>query len=158
MAGQKQPIELVIAKGAKHLTKKEIEQGRSGEVVPVKDGIKPPEYLTQKQKKEFCEIAEQLKKLKIMGETDVDALARYITSKDMYLKVSKKVRSAAVMGDPEALDSYSKIHDRYFRQVRAAANDLGLSISSRCRLVVPDPGKQEKPENKFDKFQKNHAG
>lgn len=34
MAGQRQPIELVLAKGSKHLTKKEIEERKSSEVKP----------------------------------------------------------------------------------------------------------------------------
>jgi len=42
--------------------------------------------------------------------------------------------------------------------VRASANDLGLSISSRCKLVVPGANKEDTPkENKFKKFEKRTA-
>ena len=58
MAGQRQPIELVIAKGNKHLTKAEIEARRNGEIGPLSGDITPPAYLTKKQKAEFNTIAE----------------------------------------------------------------------------------------------------
>ena len=54
MSGQRQPIELVLAKGNKHLTQKEIEERKSSEVKPITDDISPPPYLsTKKQKLEF---------------------------------------------------------------------------------------------------------
>lgn len=51
MAGQRQPIELVLAKGSKHLTKKEIEERKSSEVKPITDDIFPPPYLSTKKQK-----------------------------------------------------------------------------------------------------------
>ena len=153
MAGQRQPIELVLAKGSKHLTKAEIQERQDREVKPITDNIIAPDYLTKKQKDEFYRIAEQLKKLKIMGETDVDALGRYITANDFYIHAVKKMRSKDVKNNPIDFEAWSKAQERYFKQCRAAANDLGLSISSRCRLVVPERSEPQK-ENKFKKFEK----
>lgn len=153
MAGQRQPIELVLAKGSKHLTKAEIQERQDREVKPITDNIIAPDYLTKKQKDEFYRIAEQLKKLKIMGETDVDALGRYITANDFYIHAVKKMRSKDVKNDPFALEQWSKFQEKYFKQCRASANDLGLSISSRCKLVVPERSEPQK-ENKFKKFEK----
>lgn len=92
MGRNKQPIELVIANGKKHLTKEEINFRRESEVKPITDNIEAPSYLTAKQKKEFNNIANKLIKLKIMGETDIDALARYIISNDLYLNAVKQLR------------------------------------------------------------------
>lgn len=156
MAGQRQPIDLVLAKGRKNLTKAEIEERRNSEVKPITDNIAPPSYLTKKQKDEFNEIAAQLQKLKIMGETDVDALARYIISKDLYIKLSKQIAKTSVLSDPIVLDRYLKNQDRMFKQCRASATDLGLTISSRCKLVVPDTTPQKK-ENKFARFEKRQV-
>lgn len=152
MAGQRQPIELVLAKGNKHLTKTEIQERRDSEIKPITDNIVAPSYLTKKQKTEFDKIAKQLQKLKIMGETDVDALGRYITANDLYITAVKKLRTAEVRDDPMKLDMWSKLQERYFKQCRASANDLGLSISSRCKLVVPEVNKEQPKENKFLKF------
>ena len=154
MARPRQPIELVVAKGKKNLTKAEIQERLDSEVKPVDDNITAPDFLTQKQKKDFYKIAEQLQKLKIMGETDVDALGRYIVANDFYVNAIRKMRSKEVKNDPVLFGSWAKIQERYFKQCRACANDLGLTISSRCRLVVPATKEPPKKENKFAKFEK----
>ena len=154
MAGQRQPTELVIAKGSKHLTKQEIKDRLEREIKPITDNIIAPSYLTKKQKDEFNRIADQLKKLKILGETDVDALARYITAKDMYENAVKQMRKTAVKNNPISFEKWLNVQDKLFKQCRASANDLGLSISSRCKLVVPEPKKETPKENKFKKFEK----
>ena len=154
MAGQRQPVELILAKGSKHMTKAEIMERQSREVKPVTDGIIPPDYLTKKQKDEFNKIAEQLMKLRILGETDVDALARYIISRDTYIKLSKQIQKKAILEDPVLLNQYMKNQDRVFKQCRSSANDLGLSISSRCKLVVPETKTETPKENKFKQFEK----
>ena len=166
MAGQRQPIGLVQANGRKHLTKEEIERRKRTEVQPCTDGIEAPAYLTATQKKQFNKIAGQLQKIKIMGETDVDALARYITAQSLYEAAVRELRKLAKdrPKDPEAEGYYkdlelwyvlndlaAKKQDRYFKQSQTAARDLGLTISSRCKLQVPV--KEEAPrENKFDRF------
>ena len=154
MAGQRQPIELVLAKGNKHLTKAEIEERRATEVKPLAGDIAPPAYLTKKQKQEFSTIAGQLQDLKIMGETDIDALARYVVAQTFYINAVKQMRRKEVRDDPELFESWLKIQEKMFRQCRASANDLGLSISSRCKLVVPAAEKTEVKTNKFKKFEK----
>ena len=154
MAGQRQPIELIKAKGAKHLTKAEIAEREQSEVKPITDNIIAPEYLTKKQKETFNRLADQLKALKIMGETDVDALARYITANDFYINAVRKMRSKEVKDNPVLFGQWAKIQERYFKQCRSAANDLGLTISSRCRLVVPERKTETPKENKFKKFEK----
>lgn len=158
MAGQRLPIEVVQARGSKHLTKAEIQERQEREIKPIADDIIAPDYLTKKQKDMFYKLSDQLKKLKIMGETDVDALARYIVSNDSYVLATKQLRKADVKADPDLFDKWSKIQERNFKMVRSSANDLGLSISSRCKLVVPGANKEETPKaNKFTKFEKRSA-
>lgn len=157
MAGQRQPIDLVIAKGNKHLTKAEIEERRKSEVKPLAGDITPPAYLTKKQKAEFNKISGQLQELKIMGETDVDSLARYVVANTFYINAVKKLRSKEVKDDPELFETWLKIQEKMYKQCRSSANDLGLSISSRCKLVVPATDNQEEKPNKFKKFEKRPA-
>lgn len=157
MAGQRLPLEVVEARGSKHLTKVEIQDRREREIKPITDNIIAPDYLTKKQKDEFYRIAEQLEKLKILGETDVDALGRYITANDFYINAVKKMRTKEVKDDPIKFSAWAKIQERYFKQCRASANDLGLSISSRCKLVVPAKKDDKPKENKFKKFEKRSS-
>lgn len=166
MAGQRQPIELVVANGRKHLTKAETEERRQRELKPCTEEITAPSYLTAKQKKEFDKIANQLQKLKIMGETDCDTLARYIVAQGFYEQAVKDLRAvqkerpkgddadlAAMSKWSGMLEQLDRRQERYFKQAQQAANALGLTISARCRLVAPVV--EEKPkENKFSKFGK----
>lgn len=168
MPNIKQPIQLIQAKGKKHLTKGEIEERTESEVQPNTDNIKPPKYLNKKQRKRFRDISKELIALEIMGNTDCDALARYVIAEDMYIKISEKLTEAMVNSDRfldsedfdideymsslNAVEKYANLQDKYFKQCRAAANDLGLSISARCRLVVPK-APAAPPENKFNRFQ-----
>ena len=172
MAGQRQPIGLVQANGRKHLTKEEIRRRTAEEVQPCTDGIEAPGYLTATQKKQFNKIAGQLQKIKIMGETDVDALARYITAQSLYEAAVKELRKLEKERPTDRKeDGYyiamelwhksaelaDKRQDRYFKQAQTAARDLGLTISSRCKLQVPV--KEEKPKaNKFSKFNAKVVG
>ena len=76
MPKQREPIDLVLAKGKKHLTKAEIKERRNSEIKVPHDKVKPPEYLNKSQKKQFDEISKGLIDLKIMTNLDCDALAR----------------------------------------------------------------------------------
>lgn len=154
MAGQRLPLEVIQARGAKHLTKSEIAERQAREIKPITDNIISPSYLTVKQKQDFDRYVDQLKKLKIIGETDVDALARYIVANDFYINAVKQMRKKEVRDDPEKFETWSRIQERYFKQCRSSANDLGLSISSRCKLVVPEPKTETEKKNKFKQFEK----
>ena len=163
MAGQRQPIELVIANGKKHLTKDEIAQRRAVEVQPCTDDLSPPSYLTAAQKTKFTKLVAQLCKIKIMGETDTDAVARFVTSQTLYELAVKDLRDVQKQRPkdmaPESLAVWAAMLDRldkrvarYFNQAQSAARDLGLTISARCKIQVPTSDEPEKPVNKFTRF------
>lgn len=164
MAGARQPIELVLAKGKKHLTKNEINERLSSEVQPCTDDIVAPSYLTKTEKNRFNKLAGQLQKIKIMGETDVETLARYVTAQALYEQAVKDLRKAqrerpkdavalALTDWAELLEKLDKRVDRYHKQATTSASKLGLTITDRCKLVVPV--KEDEPKgNKFAKFSK----
>lgn len=169
MAGPRQPIELIVANGKKHISKADIEARRELEVQPCTDNIEAPAYLTAAQKKRFDKLAGQLEKIKIMGETDIETLARYVTAQELYEQAVKDLRAARKQKPKEAdagqlaiwaalLDKLDKRIDRYFKQAHTAASALGLTISSRCKLVVPNTGEQDKPQNKFTRFRRAAGG
>lgn len=159
---QKQPIDLIIAKGKKHLTKSEIEERRNTEIHTDHTDVKPPDYLNEGQKEEFYRIAKILLDIGIITELDEDCLAHYLISNSNYIEYTKKLnelnmkliktrkldKKKEIMSQ---IDLYLIYQDRALKQSRACANDLGLSISSRCKLVMPQLKEQPK-ENKFNKF------
>lgn len=139
MPKQREPIDLIIAKGRKHFTKADIERRRAQEPnVPFKN-IKAPKYLSKPAVKEFYDTAYKLLEIGVMTELDEDALARYIVVKQQFLIYTELISEALSMGDSIEAERLSKTQDKFFKQVRAAASDLGLTITSRCKLVVPEP-------------------
>ena len=151
MARPRQPIELVKAKGKKHLTKAEIEAREKSELkVDLKD-VSIPEYLPAKLKEEFVDIANKLLIVGVMTELDEDCLARYLLSKQSYLQYTSMLNKATKNNKIIEMEKLMTMQDKAFKQCRACANDLGLTIASRCKLVMPVA--EEKPkENKFSKF------
>ncbi|NFE93704.1 phage terminase small subunit P27 family [Clostridium botulinum] len=174
MAKQREPINLIEAKGRKHLSKAEIAERRANEVKAPNDKIRAPSYLPKDLKKEFKKISKELISIDIMSNLDCDCLARFLISQKQYIKITteldkinpietikseEKDKEGNVIGTKfkevinTQYDSLMLMQDRAFKQCRQASSDLGLSISSRCRLVVPKP-QQSKKENKFSKFAK----
>ena len=150
MGRPRQPVELLQAKGKKHLTKAEIELRKQTQIEGKTDNIEPPEYLTKKQKDRFFELANELIKIEIMKNTDCDCLARYIIAEGLYIKFTKML--SRLSGDIPDITELSNLQDRYFRQCRNAANDLGLSITSRCKIVIPKK-EEVKKSNKYERFE-----
>lgn len=151
VAGQRQPIELVKAKGKKHLTKAEIEAREKTELkVNLKD-VSIPEYLPAKLQDEFVDIANKLLIVGVMTELDEDCLARYLLSKQSYLQYTSMLNKATKKNKIIEMEKLMTMQDKAFKQCRASANDLGLTIASRCKLVMPE-SKEPPKENKFAKF------
>ena len=139
MPKQREPIELILAKKRKHFTKADIENRRAQEPdVPFKN-IRAPKYLSKPAVKEFYDTAYKLLEIGVMTELDEDALARYIVVKQQFLMYTELISEALSLEDIETADRLAKTQDKFFKQVRAAASDLGLTITSRCKLVVPEP-------------------
>lgn len=167
MSGTRKPMMLNLATGGKHWTKDQIEERLRSEVQPETDGIAAPLYLTAKQKKQFNTIADQLQRIGIMGETDNDTLARFVIAQELYAQASKDVQrlqkerpkdadADTLVRWAELLETLDKRQDRYFKQAQTAAAALGLTISSRCKLAVPQSAEPPKV-NKFSKFNNSKA-
>lgn len=183
MAGQRQPIALVEGKGKKHLTKAEIEERKNTEVVAPSDKVKPPAYLTPEQKKKFRKLAKELLEIRLIANVDCDALARLLIAQEQFVEVTERIRKVPLVmdipvyekrinadtGKEESVEVGTKtavneererlmiIQDRCMKQCRQGAADFGMTVSSRCRLIVPKI-KDKTPENKFAKYAKNAVG
>ena len=151
MARPREPVKLLEFKGKKHLTKEEIRQREADEVKPVPKGIKPPAYLSESQKKLFRKLAKQLSKLEIMGETDNDALARLVIAQERFEEANEIMNKVDFFDDEKQYEVASRVYAKRLDELRKLASDLGLTISSRCKLVVPK-APEKKTENKFSRF------
>ena len=149
MAGPRQPTALLELKGKKHFTSAELEERKNNEVSADSDNIVPPDYLTKKQAEEFLTLADELKRCEIMSNLDCDALARFVVARDDYAAYVKLVRSIKKdIDNLLALEKADKLKRGAFADCNTAAKELGMTISSRCKLVVPKK-EESKPINKF---------
>lgn len=167
MAGKRQPTALVKAKGKKHFTKAEIAARESSEIKVHADKVTAPSYLSKEQKSKFNKYKKELMKIDLVSNLDIDSLARYIVAESQYLKISAEISKLDYTIKLKGFDEITNeettrtvvnpvmedlliMQDRCFKQCRQGASDFGLTITSRCRLVVPQP--KEEKKNKFDKF------
>ena len=150
MARPREPIDLIKAKGKKNLTKAEYEERKAQEItVPFTD-IQPPSFLPKTFHKEFFEISDKLKAIGIMTELDTVSLAQYLIAKQNYisytamlLKVIKRNSdpNRQYLSEEDVVENtkIQALQDRALRQCQSCARDLGLTITSRCKIVVPQP-------------------
>ena len=138
MARPREPVDLIKAKGKKHLTQAEYEERKAQELdVPFTD-VKPPEYLKgDKSISKFNYYAKMLLDVGVFTELDVDCLARYIMSEQLYLQYTNLLIRLVKSNNFDELGKIQGLQDKAFRQCHQCARELGLTISSRAKLVVP---------------------
>lgn len=150
MGRTKQPVDLILLNGKKHLTKEEIKERKESEVKADTDKVEAPSHLTtKKQKERFDFLAQQLLNANIMTNLDVETLARYVKLEEQYNNISKKITRMNVLN--LQYDSLLKKQTKVFSMLDKLNNQLCFNILSRNKATVPKD-KQEKPKNKFSKF------
>ena len=141
MAGPRQPTDVILANGRKHLSKAEEAERRAREVtVAPARTAKPPKWLPEQLKADFRRIGKQLIGAGIYTDLDADTLGRYLIAHQQWLAATKQTQKYLIALDVENAEAWSRMQERYFKQARNCANDMGLTVTSRCRLVVPDSG------------------
>lgn len=153
MAGTRQPTDLVEAKGKKHLTKAETAQRKAREptLAAPKEGvgskIRAPSWLPTWLTEDFNDLRAQLVEIGIFARMDRDTLGRYLVVQHQFVSAMKKLNDALDSGDEEGCATWGREQERAFKQARACANDLGLTVTSRCKLVLPESTKDKAPPN-----------
>lgn len=138
MAGKRQPTEVVEANGRKHMTEAEKDERRDREVhVPPPDEATPPKWLPKKLHREYQEIGEILRTAGLYSELDRDVLGQYFLARDRWLQADKLAAKAIREKDEALAQKWTSTQNTYFRQARQCAESMGLSVSARCRIVVP---------------------
>lgn len=139
MPGPRQPTDLVKARGRKHLSQPEEEARRDREVhVPPPDRAQPPQWLMKKFHREFREVGEALRLAGLYTELDRDVLGQFLVARDRWVRADKLASAAIRDKDEKLAREWAGVQGTYFKQCRQCAEAMGLSVSSRCRLVVPE--------------------
>ncbi len=148
MPGPRQPTDLIEAKGRKHLSKAEAAERRKREPkVEKAKTAKPPKWLPEALKKDFRALGRRLIAAGLYTDLDADTLGRYLVAQHQWILAAGEAEKALAALDQEQADAWGRVQERYFRQARNCANDMGLTVTSRCRLVVPESAKQETEES-----------
>lgn len=149
------PLELLDAIGAKHLTEAERAERRRREIRNREEikRLSPPAWMPEGQRSEFNRISSALIKLMpgMMARTDADVIATYCMARAEYLAATRQANAAISAGDVKEAQAWGLVQKRYFEQARACANDLGMTITSRCRLVLPE-GANKPQESEFERL------
>lgn len=150
MPGPRQPTDVIKAKGRKHLSKAEEAQRRAGEVqVGRPKTVKVPKWVPEDLKKDFRALGRKLLAAGLYTDLDADTLGRYLIAQRQYLVAAAETDKALSRKDQEGADAWGKVLERHFKQARNCANDMGLTVTSRCRLVVPDSPQKGEEDNPF---------
>ena len=159
MPGPRQPVDVLKARGAKHLTKNEEAQRRASELnVPPAQKITPPKWLGREfpddvakaLKAEFRKLGKRLAEVGLYSELDADTLGQYLVALHQWELATRQVEH--LLGnayDVKAAESWCNIQAKYFSAARRCAAEMGLTISSRCRLIVPQAAEPDEPEDEF---------
>ena len=150
MSGPRQPTDVIKAKGRKHLSKTEEAQRRAGEVLVERPKtVKVPKWVPEDLKKDFRALGRKLLAAGLYTDLDGDTLGRYLIALRQYLVAAEETDKALARKDQEGADAWGKVLERHFKQARNCANDMGLTVTSRCRLVVPDSPQKGEEDNPF---------
>ena len=151
MGGPRQRTDVVKAKGKKHLSRAEEAERMAREVtLPTPDKLTVPGWLPEYLKPEFRQLAKLLVKSKMgVAQLDADTIGRYLVAQRQYTAASIKTQEYLDQEDAENAAAWSRLQEKYFAQARSCANDMGMTITSRCKLVLPEGVKPEAEQNPF---------
>ena len=97
----------------------------------------PPKWLPKKHHNEFCEIGEILRTAGLYAELDRDVLAQYFVCRERCSTPTSWPPRPSGIRTRSWPKEWSGIQSSYFKQARQCAESMGLSVTSRCRIVVP---------------------
>ncbi len=140
MPGPRQPTDLILLAGKKHLSRSEEADRRSRECrVPSVKNPKPPPWLDESLRKEFRKLGKTLCSVGLYSDLDADILGMYLTHRHQWELATRELEAALQIRDCRDSDVWSKVQERSFRAASSCASKLGLSVSDRCRLLIPQP-------------------
>ncbi len=153
MPGPRQKLAVLEGNGRKHLSKAEKAQRAAQEVeLPKPKTMRLPKWLPEAHRKEFRALAKELLAADMgAAQLDRDTLGRYVVAQAQYAQACRMAEEALAAQSPALAEKWVKLQDTCFKQARACANDLGMTITSRCRLVLPEGGRP-KEKNPFEQM------
>ena len=146
----------------KHISKAEAAERRSQEFsVPKAEKATPPKWLgrgfpddvAKALKAEFRKIGKQLIDVGLYTDLDADTLAHYVVARHQWELATVEAEISLAGKFSGASDAWGKVQARYFADARKCAGELGLTLSARCKLIVPEkPAYETEPADEFSRI------
>lgn len=168
MSRQPVPIKVLQENGKKHLTKAEIEQRTKAEesIKPKTDKVKPPEWLDETACTEWNRIIKELKRLELVSNIDVAALAICCDAYSKYVKATMDINKTGLLmqytnkgGNKNVVynplitiaTKYSDIYKKY-------CAEFGLTPAARIKLATNKEEPKEEISSKWGRFGADKLG
>ena len=114
-------------------------------------------------KREFKKLADELLKADLIANLDVDLLARYLILRQEFIKISDVLHDEPIMldeildenGKPQVNTNYGYLlnnQTKLTKEIRGIANDLGLSLGARLKLIFPKTEETKKKTTTGEKM------
>ena len=138
MPAKKKPVAVLKAEGSRHYTKDELEERRAREVkAPETETVKAPNYITGNLLKEFNRLSPILVRMGLLSSVDGDVLGQYLIAKQQYVSATNQVTMALRDANLDRAKECSTIQDSFFKQCRRCAQELGLTVTARANILLP---------------------
>lgn len=149
----------------KHLSQAEKAERRAQELtLPPAEKATPPKWLgrgfdentAKSLKAEFRKLGKQLIDVGLYADLDADTLAHYLVARHQWEMAAVAAEEALSMGlaGAKPASAWSSIQEKYFSAARKCANELGLTLTSRCKLVIQESKRSDadEPDDEFSRI------
>lgn len=151
----------ILELSKKHYTKEEKEEKRKAEESLYGDNekLKAPSWLNAEGKKEFKRVVSEMREIeafnKMLSNLDLSTLIIYSDAYANYIELTKKIHEEGATcqftntkGQTNTIVSpLVQAQMKYIDIIMKCSTKLGLSVSDRLKLIVPNTDKIE--DNKF---------
>ena len=100
---------------------------------------RPPDWLSDKAKKEYCRLYQAIKDIDMLGDLDANNLAAYCNAFDNYLEAAADVRKngLTIEFDDKVIENPNvALQIKYAKEMREFGKQCGLSIDSRLKFAA----------------------
>lgn len=150
------PVDLIEAKGkSKPVSREERERRRDAELHLASEmhECEPPAFILGDEDRtaRFHELASML--MRIMpdnfGAPDADCLGRYVVAQSQFEAFTERIDKAMRAKSPDYKDMrrLQLMQSDAFMRATKTASELGLTVTSRCKLVVPGDGRKDEDDD-----------
>ena len=157
MAGRRKlPVDLIEAKGNSNPPSRAEREKRREAELHLAEGMhkcEPPEFITTNEERteRFVELAAMLTRIMPdnFGAPDADCLGRYVVAQSQFETFTERIDAAMASNDPDFKDMrrLQLMQSDAFNRATKTASELGLTVTARCKLVVPSSGAEDQDDD-----------